>query len=123
VSKVEKLHTKYLLTKKTSSLLLSCSFHVLFVSVCVVLFFVIVFLFSTCSILACCLGFHFYFFYVNTSLQQSTCIVFISRIVGFALSSCLLLSSYSLLDHFLHCCLGLRFYFYFILCNNPLEVI
>ncbi len=49
MSKVEKLHTKYLLTKKTSLLFLLCSFLVLFVWVCVVLFFVIVFLFSICS--------------------------------------------------------------------------
>jgi hypothetical protein len=44
-----------------------------------------------------------FIFFVNTSLQQSTCIVFMSRIVGFALSSC------SLLDHFPCCCLGFRF--------------
>ncbi len=84
-----------------------CSFLALFVWVCVVLFFVVVFLFSTCSFLACCLGFHFFFVYVNISLQQSTCIVFISHVVGFALSCCYLL------DHFLHFCLGFRFFSFF----------
>jgi hypothetical protein len=59
-------------------------------------------LFSTCSFPACCLSFHF-FVYVNTYLQQST---FISHVVGFALSCCLLLSSYCLIDHFPHFCLG-----------------
>jgi hypothetical protein len=63
VSKVEKLHTKYLLAKRTSLLLLLCSFPVLFVWVCIVLFFVDVFLFSTCSFPTCCLGFHFFCFY------------------------------------------------------------
>jgi len=61
VSKVEKLHTKYLLAKWTGLLLLSCSFPTLFVWASVVLFFVIVFLFSTCSFPACCLGFQFFF--------------------------------------------------------------
>jgi hypothetical protein len=69
-------------------------------------------------------GFSFFFVFVNTSLQQSICIVFISRIVRFALSSCLLLSFFSLLDHFPHCCLGFRFFCFFKKnCNNPLEVI
>jgi hypothetical protein len=57
VSKVEKLHTEYLLAKKASLLFLSCSFLVLFVWVCVVLLFVIVFLFFTCSFLTRCSGF------------------------------------------------------------------
>ncbi len=82
VSKVEKLHTKYLFTKRTKLLFLSCSFPVLFVSVCIILFFVVVFLFSTCSIPACSFDFHFVFVCVNTSLQQSTYIMFISHIVG-----------------------------------------
>jgi hypothetical protein len=56
VSKVEKLHNEYLLVKKMGLMLLSCSFPVLFVLVCVVLFFVVVFLFFTC-----CLGFCFLF--------------------------------------------------------------
>ncbi len=124
VSKVEKLHTKYLFTKNMGLLFLSCSFHVLFVLVCIVLFFVVVFLFSTCSIPTCCLDFLFFFVFVNTFLQQSICIVFISCIVRFALSSRLLLSSFSLLDHFPRCCLGFRFFcFFFLNCNNPLEVI
>ncbi len=57
VSKVEKLHTKYLLIKRMGLLLLSCSFLALFVSICVVMFFVVVFLFFTC-----CLGFQFFCF-------------------------------------------------------------
>jgi hypothetical protein len=52
-----------------------------------------------------------FFVSINIFLQQSICIMFISHIVGFALSCCLLLSSYSLLDHFLHCYLGFQFYF------------
>jgi len=52
-------------------LFLSCSFPMLFVWVCVVLFFVIVFLFSTCSFLAYCLGFWFFFVFINIFLQQS----------------------------------------------------
>jgi hypothetical protein len=80
-------------------------------------------LFSTCSIPTCSLDFHFVFVFVNTYLQQSTCIMFISRVVGIALSSCLLLSSCSLLYHF-PCCLGFRFFCFFEKnCNNPLEVI
>jgi hypothetical protein len=123
VLKVEKLHTKYLLTKRTSLLLLSCSFPVLFVSVCVVQFLVVVFLFTTCSIPTCC-WVSILFFYVNTYLQQSTCIMFISLVVGFALSCCLLLFSCSLGDHFPHCCLGFQFFCLFKKnCNNPLEVI
>ncbi len=53
------------------------------------------------------------FFFVNTSLQQSTCIVFISHIVGFALPCCLLLFFCSLLDHFPCCCLGFWFFRFF----------
>jgi hypothetical protein len=71
--------------------------HVVCLSLCCLLF-VIVFLFSTCSFLAYCLGFCFF-------LQQSIYITFISCVVGFALSCCLLLSSCSLLVHFLHYCL------------------
>ncbi len=56
-------------------------------------------------------------FFVNIYLQQSTCIMFISWVVGFTLSCCLLLSSYSLLVHFLHC-LGFRF---FVSLNNFLQ--
>jgi hypothetical protein len=50
--------------------------------------------------------------YVNIFLQQSTCIVFISHIVGLAWSYCLLLSSFSLLVHF-PCCLGFRFFCFY----------
>jgi hypothetical protein len=73
VSKVKKLHTKYLLAKRMDLLLLLCSFLVFFIWVCIVLLFVIVFLLSTCSFLVCCLGFQFFFVYVNISLQQ--CII------------------------------------------------
>jgi hypothetical protein len=62
VSKVEKLHTEYLFTKRTSLLLLLCSFLALFVWVCVVIFFVIVFLFFICSFPGCCLGSNFFLF-------------------------------------------------------------
>jgi hypothetical protein len=88
-----------------------CFYHVhLFVWVCIVLFFVIVFLFATCSFPTYYLGFRFYFIFVNIFLQQSTCIVFISCIVGFALSCCLLLSSCFILVHFLCFCLDFRFF-------------
>jgi hypothetical protein len=50
-----------------------------------------------------------FFVYVNIPLQQSTCIMFISCVVGFALSCCVL-SSCCLLHHFPHCCLGLQFF-------------
>ncbi len=40
-------------------------------------------------------GFLDFFCFCEHFLQQSTCIVFISRVVGFALSCCLLLSSCS----------------------------
>jgi hypothetical protein len=123
VLKVEKLHTEYLLAKRMSLLLLSCSFPMLFVSICVVIFLVVVFLFTTSSIPTCCLGFHFNSFSVNTYLQQSTCIMFISCVVEFALSCCLLLFACSLRDHFPRC-LGFRFFCFFKEnCNNPLEVI
>jgi hypothetical protein len=39
-------------------------------------------------------GFLLFFVSINTYLQESTCIMFISRIVRFALSCCLLLSSF-----------------------------
>jgi hypothetical protein len=58
MSKVEKLHTEYLLAKRMGLFLLSCSFFALFVSICVVLFFIVVFLFSICLTPICCLGFH-----------------------------------------------------------------
>jgi hypothetical protein len=58
------------------------------------------------------LGFRF-FVSINTSLQQSTCIVFIPHVVGFALSCCLLLFFCSILDHFPHCCLGFRSFCFF----------
>jgi len=97
VSKVEKLHTEYMLTKRTSLFLLSYSFHTLFVGVCIVLFF---FWLYSCFILV-----HFllvvwvsdFLISVNIFLQQPTCIVSISRVVGFMLSSC------CLLVHFSHC--------------------
>jgi hypothetical protein len=69
-------------------------------------------LFSICLIPTCCLGFYF-FVSVNISLQHFTCIVFISCVVGFALSCYLLLSSCSLLDHFPCYCLGFRFVCFF----------
>jgi hypothetical protein len=62
VSKVEKLHTKYLLTKRMGLFFLSHSFLELIVPICVVLFFIVVFLFSACSIPVYCLGFHFFKF-------------------------------------------------------------
>ncbi len=71
MSKVEKLHIEYLLEKKTSLLVLSCSFSMLFVWVCVVMLFIIVFLFFTYSFLACCLGFRFFldkYFFCNNPL-------------------------------------------------------
>jgi hypothetical protein len=61
MSKVEKLCTEYLLAIRIGLLLLSCSFPVLFVSVCIVMFFVIIFLFSTCSFPAYFLGFQIFF--------------------------------------------------------------
>ncbi len=54
-----------------------------------------------------------FFVYVNTSLQQSTCIMFTSHLVGFALSCCLLLLSCCLLDHFPHFCLGFQLFCFF----------
>jgi hypothetical protein len=62
LAKVEKLHIKYLLTKKTSLLILLCSFSTLFVWVCVVLLFIVVFIFFTCSFPAYCLSFCFFLF-------------------------------------------------------------
>ncbi len=58
-----------------------------------------------------------FFVFVNISLQQSTCIMFISCVARFALFCCLLLSSYSLLVLFPHC-LGSRF---FVSLNNFLQ--
>jgi hypothetical protein len=53
---------KYLLAKRMGLLLLSCSFPALFISSCIVLFFFVVFLFYTCLIPICCLGFFFFLF-------------------------------------------------------------
>jgi hypothetical protein len=100
VSKVEKLHTKYLLTKRTCLLLLSCSFLTLFVLVCVVLFFIVV-LFFTCSFLICCLGFHLKnlckHFFVTIHLY---CVHFLCCLFRFTLFCSLLLFSCSLLVQF-----------------------
>jgi hypothetical protein len=67
-----------------------------------------------CSVIYHCLlvlyllfGFFIFFVSINTFLQQSICIVFISHVVGFTLSCYLLLYSCSLLDYFPRCCLGL----------------
>jgi hypothetical protein len=64
---------------------------------CFVLYhcFILLYLFISCLLF----GFLFFLVFINTYLQQSTCIMFISRIVGFALSYCLL-SFYYLLWSF-----------------------
>jgi hypothetical protein len=107
--KVEKLHIEYLLAKKTSLLLLLCSFPTLFVWVCIVSIHChCLFLFSTCSFFALLFAFPTFFFNVNIFLQQSICIMFIYHVVEFALSCCLLLFSCFLLVHFPCYCLGFQ---------------
>jgi len=102
VSKVETLHTKYLLAKNMGLLLLSCSFPL-----CLFGFA----LFCSLLLSSCFLLVHFLFIYgFLIFLQQSICIAFISCVVKFALSSCLLLSSCCLLVHFPCCCLDFRLF-------------
>jgi hypothetical protein len=54
-----------------------------------------------------------FFLFISIYLEQSTCIMFTSRIVGFALSCCLLFSSCFLIDHFPRSCLGFWFFCFF----------
>jgi len=109
VSKVEKLHTKYLFIKRTNLLLLSSSFLALFVYFYVVLLFVVVFLLSTCSFPIYCLGFQFFYFYKHFFATIHlycvhfphcwVCIVLLFIVVFFSFTC-----SFPL------CCLGFRFF-------------
>jgi hypothetical protein len=71
MSKVEKLQVQHLLTKRMSWFLLSCSFPMLFVWVCIVLLSIIVSLLSTFSFPMLFVWVFTFFVFVNIFLQQS----------------------------------------------------
>jgi len=113
VSTVEKLHTEHLLTKR-NGFTISIMFisHVVCLGLrCFVLChcFLVLYLFISRLLF----GFLIFFCFYKHFFATIHFIMFISHIVRFALSCCLLLFSCSLLVNFLHCCLDFRFFCFF----------